>query len=97
MGRVAWVAFERFSPRKLASALRPPDAGGGSFGPEPSPGSSTGLKLFIDAHAWISVPSTLKCSLDRSRFARRPASTADRNRAATSPASSRARFFENVE
>jgi hypothetical protein len=74
--------------------LRPP--------PEPSPSSSPlrsdfGRKLFIDAQASISVPSTLKCSLESSRFTRGSARSADRNRAETSPASSRARFFEKVE
>jgi hypothetical protein len=31
---------------------------------------SFGLKRFIDAHASISMPSTLKCSFDNARFAR---------------------------
>ena len=53
------VALERVSPRKFASTLRPPPDGGGSFGPDP-PGLSTGWKLFIEAQAWTSVPSTLK-------------------------------------
>ena len=68
-------------------ALRPPPAGGSS---EPS----FGRKLFIDAHASISVPSTEKCSLERSFFTRGCASTAARNFAAMSPSSSRSRFFE---
>jgi hypothetical protein len=54
--------LERFSPRKFASALRPPPNGGS---PEPFLGSSPedglfGRKLFIEAHASISVPSTEK-------------------------------------
>jgi hypothetical protein len=55
------------------------------------------VKLFIEAHASISVPSTEKCSLDSSRLTRGWASTARRNRAAISPSSSRSRFFEKVE
>ena len=63
----ARVAFERRSPRKSRSALRP--AGGSSP-------SSLRRKLFIDAHASISVPSTEKCSSDKSRRTRAPRSTA---------------------
>ena len=58
---------------------------------------SRGLKLFIEAQASISVPSTEKCSVDRSFFTRGCASTAARNFAAISPSSSRSRFFEKVE
>ena len=54
----ACVALVRVSPWKSASTLRPPEGGGGSS-PGPSPGS-IGLTLFIDDHAWIIVPSTLK-------------------------------------
>jgi hypothetical protein len=86
----ACVAFDRFLPWKSASLLRPPPAGGSS---EPS----FGRKLFIDAHASISVPSTEKCSLDRSFVTRGCESTAARNFAAMSPSSSRSRFFEKVE
>jgi hypothetical protein len=71
--------------RRVASAV-PPASGG-----------SLSLKLFIDAHASISVPSTEKCSLDNSRLTRGWASTAVRNLAAISPSSSRSRFFEKVE
>jgi hypothetical protein len=53
-----WVALDRFSPWKLTSRLRPPPVGGSS--PSPPGASSFGLKLFIDAHASISVPSTVK-------------------------------------
>ena len=58
---------------------------------------SLGLKLFSDAQASISVPSTEKCSLDSNRFTLGGSSTAPRNRPAISPASNRSRFFENVE
>ena len=57
------VSFDRFLPWKSASALRPPPAEGSS---EPS----RGLKLFNEAHASISVPSTVKCSVDSSFFTR---------------------------
>ena len=48
------VWLERFSPRKSVGALRPP--------PPVPPASDgfLGLKLFIDAHASINVPSTEK-------------------------------------
>ncbi len=58
---------------------------------------SLGRKLFIEAQAWISVPSTLKWSCDRSRFTRGMASTALRKAAATLPSSRRSRFLEKVE
>jgi hypothetical protein len=57
------VSFDRFFPRKSDSVLRPPMVGGSS---DPS----RGLKLFNEAHASISVPSTVKWSLDRSFFTR---------------------------
>ena len=85
------VAFERFSPLKLAGVLRPPPLGsslsGGGFG----------LKLFLEAQASVSVPSTEKCSLDNSRLTRGCDSTAARNLAAISPSKSRSRFFEKLE
>ena len=61
----AWVAFERRLPRKSRTALR--SAGGSSSPP------SLRRKLFIDAQASISVPSTEKCSSDSSRRTRAPA------------------------
>jgi hypothetical protein len=83
------VAFERFWPRKSQGALRPP--------PPSLSGGSFGLKLFIEAQAWISVPSTEKCSLDNSRLTPGCDSTAVRNLAAISPSSSGSRFFEKLE
>ena len=56
------VSFERFWPLKSTGALRPPPSR------RAVRQASFGLKLFIDAHASISVPSTEKCSLDSSRF-----------------------------
>src|SRR3546814_15059369 len=53
---------------------------------------SFGRKLLCDAHASISVPSTVKCSSDSSSRRRACASTAPRNLAATSPSSTRSRF-----
>jgi hypothetical protein len=76
---------------KFAGALRPPPP------LSPPSGGSFGLKLFIEAQASISVPSTEKCSLDRSFFTRGWASTAPRNFAAISPSRSRSRFFEKTE
>jgi hypothetical protein len=70
--------------------LRPPPALGGSA-------PSFGLKLFIEAQAWISVPSTEKWSVLSRRFTRGCAKTALSNFAATSPSSNRSRFLENVE
>jgi hypothetical protein len=70
--------------------LRPPPSGGSS---DPS----FARKLFIDAHASTSVPSTEKWSLDNSVLTRGPARIADRNFPAISPSSSRSRFFENTE
>src|SRR3954451_25445377 len=61
-----------------------------------SPEPSFGLTLFIEAHASIMVPSTLKCSVDRRRFTFGWASTAARNLCATSPASSRSRFLPKL-
>jgi len=57
------VSFDRFFPWKSASVLRPPLAGGSS---DPC----RGLKLFNEAHASISVPSTVKWSVDSSFFTR---------------------------
>ena len=84
----AWVSLARCSPWKSRSPLRP--GAGGS--PEPS----FGRKLFIDAQAWISVPSTEKCSSDKSALTLGCASTARRNLAAISPSSSRSRFLVNT-
>jgi hypothetical protein len=85
---LACVAFERFSPLKAFSP----------FLPEPGGVSPPSLrrKLFWLAQAWISVPSTEKCSLDKSRFTSGRASSSARKRCATSPASSRSRFFEKL-
>jgi hypothetical protein len=55
------------------------------------------LKLFIDAQASISVPSTEKWSVERSLFTRGCTRTALKNFAAMSPSASRSRFFENTE
>src|SRR5439155_11361738 len=57
--RCVWL--ERFSPRKSDGAPLPSS---------PPTGGSFGLKLFIEAQASISVPSTEKCSLDSSRSIR---------------------------
>jgi hypothetical protein len=43
------------------------------------------------------MPSTEKCSVDRSFFTRGCESTAARNLAAISPSRSRSRFFEKLE
>jgi hypothetical protein len=85
----ACVAFERFVLRKSASPLRPGDGG--------SPEPSLGRKLFIDAHAFNSVPSTEKCSALNSPFTSgRPMSEA-RNPCAIACVSRRSRFLEKVE
>ena len=63
------VPFERHSPRKSRTALRPPTPGASSSLPP------LGRKLFIDAQASISVPSTEKCVSDSSRRTRAPCCT----------------------
>src|SRR3954453_7326787 len=68
------MSLVRRSTWKSLSRVRP-WAGGA---PEPS----FGLMPFIEAHASIIVPSTLKCSVDRRRFTFEWASTAARNDAA---------------
>jgi hypothetical protein len=55
---------------------------------------SLATKLFIEAQALISVPSTLKCSSDRSGLTFSCSSIAFRNLRAISASSSRSRFFE---
>ncbi len=61
-----------------------------SFGPH-------GLKLFIDAHASISVPSTLKWRFDNSRLTQGCSNTAARNLTANVPFSSRSQFADKLE
>jgi hypothetical protein len=53
-------------------------------------------KLFIDAQAWISVPSTEKCSCDSRRLTSGSVSTAAMNSAAILPDSSLSRFLLNT-
>ena len=60
----------------------------------PSSASGFGTKLFIEAQAWISVPSTVKCSSDSSGATLECARIAARNFFATSASSRRSRFFE---
>src|SRR4030088_933385 len=94
----ACVSFERFSPWKSTSALRPSVAGyssGSLF--ELSCGGSFALKLFIEAQASMRVPSIEKCSVDKSRFTLGRSSTAHKKAAATSPSRSRSRFLEKGE
>src|ERR1700712_5933759 len=75
-------------PRQLPSALRP--AGGvasGAPGPPPAGGSALepglGWNDLWLAQAWISVPSTEKCSCDMSASTRGCATTAVNSRWAT--------------
>ena len=65
-------------------------------GPGGSPEPSLGRKLFMEAQASISVPSTLKGSLESSRLTLGWATMAARNLFATSPASSRSRNLAKV-
>ena len=76
--------------RGLRSPSVAPSGGGRASSSPPS----LRRKLFIDAQASTSVPSTEKCSSDNSRRTRSPCSTARRKRAATSPATRRSRLFE---
>src|SRR6201987_1104863 len=57
---------------------------------------SFGTKLFMLAHASISVPSTEKCSLDKSPRTCGRFSTVTKNLAAMSPSSRRSRFLQNT-
>src|SRR6266403_5090130 len=84
----ACVSLLRFSPWKSRAPLRP-GAGG-------SPLPSFGRKLFMLAHASISVPSTEKWSSDSNVLTRSWLSTAAMNCAAMSPAISRSRFLVNT-
>src|SRR5512133_801621 len=83
-----WVSLERFSPLKSRSPLRP----GAGSSPEPS----FGRKLFRLAHAWISVPSTEKCSQESRPSTRASSRTAPKNLLAISPPNSRSRFLVNT-
>jgi hypothetical protein len=85
----ACVSFDRFVRRKSASPFRPGEGG--------SPEPSFGRKLFIDAHAFRSVPSTEKCSALNSPFTSGAPSSEQRNRCPISWVSRRSRFFEKVE
>ena len=83
------MSLLRFSPWKSRSALLPPPAGG-------SPEPSLGTKLFIEAHASNSVPSTEKCSSDNNALTLGWASRACRNFLDTSASSNRSRFLVNT-
>ncbi len=52
--------------------------------------------LFTEAETSISVPSTEKCSLDKSHTHVRQVQHSDKNLAAISPSSSRSRFLQNT-
>lgn len=71
---------------------------GGSPGPSSSGGvaSAFGWKLFIDAQALMSVPSTEKCSSDSSGATARCARIAAITLRDISVVSSRSRFFVNT-
>src|SRR2546429_8898181 len=79
---LACVSFLRFCPWKLAP-------------PSSSPLPSLGRKLFCEAQASISVPSTEKCSSDNSGLTWMVQSLV-MNLANTSPFCSRSRFFVNT-
>jgi hypothetical protein len=70
----------------FSSAPPPPDPSGGGFG----------CRLFIDAQASISVPSTEKCSSESSGATSLWARTAASSLRAISVLSSRWRFFVNT-
>jgi hypothetical protein len=69
----------------LRPLLRQPSLAGGWFG----------LKLFIDAQAWIGVPSIEKSSLDNNCFTRSCDSIAVRNLAASRPPPVGRGFWKN--
>src|SRR5487761_2606242 len=58
---------------------------------------SLGRTLFWPAHAWISVPSTEKCSFESSPALSASVITSVKNDSITSFSSNRSRFFENTE
>src|SRR5262249_19168201 len=80
---LACVSFLRFCPWKLAP-------------PSSSPLPSLGRKLFCEAQASISVPSTEKCSSDNSGLTCGWFRSLVMNLANTSPLCSRSRFFVNT-
>src|SRR6516164_5648270 len=80
---LACVSFLRFWPWKLAP-------------PSSSPLPSLGRKLFCEAQASISVPSTEKCSSDNSGLTCGWFKSLVMNLANTSPLCSRSRFFVNT-
>src|SRR3984957_14583659 len=95
---LACVSLPRFWPRQSQSALRPP-TGGEAGGSSLSAGGGApvlGWNDFWLAQAWISVPSTEKCSSEISALIRGWLMIATRNCRATSPSSSRSRFLLNV-
>src|SRR4051812_43572376 len=63
VGRALVALVRALRALEVDLEMRPPPEGGSSESVSP-----LGRKLFIEAHASMSVPSTLKCSLDRSRF-----------------------------
>ena len=88
------VRLVAFASRRGSSRSGCPGSSGGG---RSSGFSSFGRKLFIEAHASISVPSTVKCSLlIRPRTAAPAPRPPRRTRLATSCSSSRSRFCENV-
>src|ERR1700687_765934 len=88
--RFSCVAFVRRCPLKWTSGLlcSPLDVGCGP---------SFGTKLFCEAQARTSVPSTEKCSALNSPFARACATPSSTNTWQASCAISRSRFLEKVE
>src|SRR6266568_3341762 len=76
----AWVSFLSFLPLKSTVSFLPPPTDGGP---------SLGLKLLMEAHASIKVPSTVKCSRDSRCFRAAWARIRERNSAATSEPISR--------
>src|SRR5258708_6203968 len=81
--RLRDVSFLRFCPWKLAP-------------PSSSPLPSLGRKLFCEAQASISVPSTEKCSSDNSGLTCGWFKSLVMNLANTSPFCSRSRFLVNT-
>ncbi len=106
---LAWVSLLRFCPRQSRAWLRPGLAGGdaGPTGAEakapgggvpasPDGGGDFGWNDLWLAQAWISVPSTEKCSSDISARTRGCVMIAVSSCCATSPSSSRSRFLLKV-
>src|SRR3954464_13881709 len=87
-----WVSLQRFSPWKSTVGLN-----GSSGGRRSLDFSFLDRKLFIDAHASMSVPSTVKWSADISLAPLACDTTSSKKRLATSASINRSLFLAKTE